>query len=275
MNRGALVLRAAICSISLGVTGAVAFACHLTWTHASGPARHAWRAQQPVSVIQNWHPNGSVFFRSPESFPNDARVHLASLETETTAATEYIPISMKQGFVSFNDRFAGGTSVIVRAVNAVTTEPVLPRHAAAAETERRVGALPNAPARSASPAAGPLAPEFATAARPPFSSGIRAAKARQASLAPPDKANKTAFYDISAQVVYLPDGRRLEAHSGLGSYMDNARYAHIKNKGPTPPNTYRQALRENLFQTALLWRLPNVVMAILAKGMLWWPPVLR
>jgi hypothetical protein len=177
---------------------------------------------------------------------------LASLETETTAATEHTLIfekrfSIREGFVSFDDRFAGGTSVIVRAVNAVTTEAVLPRHATAAETEQRVGAILNSPTRSASSAAGPLVPEFATAARPPFSSGIRAAKARQASLAPPDKANKTAFYDISAQVVYLPDGRRLEAHSGHGSYMDNARYIHIKNKGPTPPNTYRLVLRENLF----------------------------
>jgi hypothetical protein len=43
------------------------------------------------------------------------------------------------------------------------------------------------------------------------------------------------------------DGRKLEAHSGLGSYMDNARYVHIKHIGPTPPNTYRLALRESLF----------------------------
>ena len=48
-------------------------------------------------------------------------------------------------------------------------------------------------------------------------------------------------------MVYLPNGRRLEAHSGLGSYMDDPRYVHIRRKGATPPNTYRLVLRENLF----------------------------
>ena len=35
----------------------------------------------------------------------------------------------------------------------------------------------------------------------------------------------TAVYDISARVVYLPDGERLEAHSGLGDKLDDPRYA--------------------------------------------------
>src|SRR5208282_4855588 len=34
----------------------------------------------------------------------------------------------------------------------------------------------------------------------------------------------TAVYDISARTVYLPDGTRLEAHSGLGDRLDNPRY---------------------------------------------------
>ncbi len=48
-------------------------------------------------------------------------------------------------------------------------------------------------------------------------------------------------------MVYLPDGRKLEAHSGLASYMDDPRYVARKNEGPTPPNTYRLAMRESLF----------------------------
>jgi Protein of unknown function (DUF2778) len=48
-------------------------------------------------------------------------------------------------------------------------------------------------------------------------------------------------------MVYLPNGRRLEAHSGLDSYMDDPRYVHIKRKGATPPNTYRLVMRESLF----------------------------
>jgi len=35
---------------------------------------------------------------------------------------------------------------------------------------------------------------------------------------------QTAVYDISAKMVYLPDGTRLEAHSGLGSKLDDARF---------------------------------------------------
>jgi hypothetical protein len=34
----------------------------------------------------------------------------------------------------------------------------------------------------------------------------------------------TAVYDISAHMVYLPDGTKLEAHSGLGAKLDDPRY---------------------------------------------------
>src|SRR5262249_59611760 len=47
---------------------------------------------------------------------------------------------------------------------------------------------------------------------------------------------RTAIYDITARVVYLPSGRRLEAHSGLGAYMDSPRHVHLPMRGATPPN---------------------------------------
>lgn len=56
-----------------------------------------------------------------------------------------------------------------------------------------------------------------------------------------------AYYDISAHTIYLPDGTRLEAHSGNGQYRDNPRYVSMKNRGPTPPNTYKLSMRESLF----------------------------
>ncbi len=56
-----------------------------------------------------------------------------------------------------------------------------------------------------------------------------------------------AVYDISAAAVYLPDGERLEAHSGLGNMADNPRYVDRRNTGPTPPGTYKLQLRPNLF----------------------------
>jgi hypothetical protein len=57
----------------------------------------------------------------------------------------------------------------------------------------------------------------------------------------------TAVYDISAHTVYMPDGTRLEAHSGLGSRLDDPRYADEKMHGVTPPNIYDLELREAPF----------------------------
>jgi hypothetical protein len=59
--------------------------------------------------------------------------------------------------------------------------------------------------------------------------------------------SRTAIYDIASRTVYLPNGRRLEAHSGLGGQMDDARYVSRKMTGPTPPNVYDLRMRESLF----------------------------
>lgn len=56
-----------------------------------------------------------------------------------------------------------------------------------------------------------------------------------------------AIYDISAATVYLPDGERLEAHSGVGYMADNPRYVDRRNIGPTPPNTYNLVMRKGRF----------------------------
>ncbi|MHB2168765.1 DUF2778 domain-containing protein [Alsobacter sp. R-9] len=73
-------------------------------------------------------------------------------------------------------------------------------------------------------------------------------------LAPPAPAPQrdrptgtTAVYDISAKTVTMPDGRRLEAHSGLGELMDDVRSVKVKNRGVTPPNVYTLRMRERLF----------------------------
>jgi len=63
----------------------------------------------------------------------------------------------------------------------------------------------------------------------------------------PGAGAKVAVYDISAAVVHMPDGTKLEAHSGIGHMADNPRYVHVKMKGPTPPNTYKLSMREKRF----------------------------
>jgi hypothetical protein len=68
----------------------------------------------------------------------------------------------------------------------------------------------------------------------------------------------TAVYDITARMVYLPDGTKLEAHSGLGSRLDDPRYVHVKMHGATPPHVYDLEPREALFHGVPALRLKPV-----------------
>jgi len=68
----------------------------------------------------------------------------------------------------------------------------------------------------------------------------------------------TAVYDISARTVYLPDGRKLEAHSGLGNRLDDPRFVHERMRGATPPHVYDLALREKPFHGVRAIRLKPV-----------------
>jgi hypothetical protein len=67
-----------------------------------------------------------------------------------------------------------------------------------------------------------------------------------------------AIYDISSATVYMPDGTRLEAHSGLGAMRDNPRYAHVRMRGVTPPHVYNLREREALFHGVRAIRLTPV-----------------
>jgi hypothetical protein len=58
---------------------------------------------------------------------------------------------------------------------------------------------------------------------------------------------RTAIYDIVAHVVYLPNGQRLEAHSGLAEHMDDIGAVTLRSLGPTPPGLYDLTLRESRF----------------------------
>ena len=68
----------------------------------------------------------------------------------------------------------------------------------------------------------------------------------------------TAIYDIVAHTVYLPDGERLEAHSGLGRMLDDPQYVSAKARGPTPPNVYNLTLRSGSFHGVQALRLNPV-----------------
>jgi Tlde1 domain len=68
----------------------------------------------------------------------------------------------------------------------------------------------------------------------------------------------TAVYDISAQAVYLPNGMKLEAHSGLGSRMDKVDSVGERMVGATPPGTYALKQREALFHGVRALRMTPV-----------------
>ena len=68
----------------------------------------------------------------------------------------------------------------------------------------------------------------------------------------------TAVYDISTHTVYLPNGMRLEAHSGLGARLDDPRYVHERMRGATPPNIYQLTEREKPFHGVRALRLSPI-----------------
>jgi hypothetical protein len=70
--------------------------------------------------------------------------------------------------------------------------------------------------------------------------------------------SQTAVYDISARAVYLPNAPRLEAHSGLGSLMDDPSHVNQRMVGATPPGVYNLKPREKLFHGVAALRMTPV-----------------
>jgi hypothetical protein len=137
--------------------------------------------------------------------------------------------------LAFATRWAGGMFL---AAMPVIAEPLTPPPPAGPAGELASLQPPVAPATPAKPAAPP--------------------QARNKSIPLPEPDGHTAVYDIAAHTVYLPSGARLEAHSGLGDKLDDPRYVSLKDRGPTPPNVYDLALREQLFHEVRAIRLNPV-----------------
>ncbi len=101
----------------------------------------------------------------------------------------------------------------------------------------------------AKPAQKPAAPNDAVVtmayARP--DSPIEKPAAKSAAIPWPNMGRKTAVYDVTNAVVHMPNGQKLEAHSGRGKMRDNPKYSHVKMRGSTPASTYRLSMRESLF----------------------------
>ncbi len=150
---------------------------------------------------------------------------------------------------SFQDKWS--LAMVPAAVRKVAVELF---RQAPVERESTVTALP-----PAAPTAPPVAPATQVAAATPEKRvAPEQVHNKSVSVPLPDPDSRTAVYDISAHTVYLPGGERLEAHSGLGEMLDNPRYVHAKDRGPTPPNVYDLALRGELFHEVRAIRLTPV-----------------
>ena len=104
----------------------------------------------------------------------------------------------------------------------------------------------------------PQTPGTALAYAAPGDGAADPTPARRLSPTPTAPGAGVAIYDISARVVHMPNGEKLEAHSGLGGMIDDPRYVHVRMNGATPPGTYDLSEREQLFHGVRALRLDPV-----------------
>ncbi len=169
------------------------------------------------------------------------------------------PTGALQRSASFDDRFANEFKAAGTTTRSAAVAPAKVQRVAAA------AATPRAPARPAVAQAAPKRPQdgrfqLASASATSLPLSYAPTDAVKSSAVPgsalkdltpkaskPLDPSRTAIYDITSRTVYLPNGRRLEAHSGLGDHMDDPRYVNVRMTGPTPPNVYDLKMRESLF----------------------------
>jgi Protein of unknown function (DUF2778) len=227
---------------ALVTTVTVAAAWIIAAGFATNPNLHAKMATGPAALALADH------------YPTLARA--ADLTRAVRVSTDPVDV------LTFEAKWARATAVAVAdAVPLVPQQPV--------ERARAVASLPPKPPRPPPSRAKPeiarapdathvaeLTPAVAPAL--PAEKRVTPPQAHNKSMPLPDPDSHTAVYDISARTVYLPNGEKLEAHSGLGDKLDDPQYVHVRMRGPTPPNVYDLALREQLFHGVRAIRLNPV-----------------
>jgi Protein of unknown function (DUF2778) len=267
---GGFLIHIEVRSISAGIAAvAMGFALGLSATYVVGPASAGLGAVLArISDFGAVRPENSDL-RSPvgSQVPKSSGMRLASLEpgvgfesaieeSQAPSAGPRAPLAERflvdQNSASFDERFAGAISPGGASAKTVKTEQ-------RANNVRPPDVGGNAIPRSAVDRS---APKLASVTSSPpadvAKKRIRTADLSKDPSLPSGADSRTAIYDIAAHTVYLPNGRRLEAHSGLGSLMDDARYVNVRREGPTPPNVYDLTLREELFHGVRAIRLNPV-----------------
>jgi hypothetical protein len=195
-----------------------------------------------ISVFGTIHPD--IFrLRAPlGSEPPVDRFHLASLQPQV-------------GVDALTNRFEMTDTSAPACRNGSSDERFA--DCPASFDERFRSAMPVLASGLRSPPDGNVRIQRADAGKPMVFSALSAGQARKEVPLPGDD-GRTAIYDITAHSVYLPSGRRLEAHSGLGDLMDNPRHVRLRMRGATPPNVYNLAMRERIFHGVRAIRLNPV-----------------
>jgi hypothetical protein len=228
---------------------AVAVACLSAGTPAGSSA-----SRSPATV-------GSAHAKGSEHSATANSPRLASLDPDLLRGAPSVSgAGQAQGFVratgrtAFDDRFNSSFSAQFLPFDE-DGEPAArslqrPDDLARPETPKR----PNPRVAMLAPAtnAVPPAPGGAAKSKPAYPVDMRG-DAILESLG-----GRTAIYDISARVVYLPNGETLETHSGFGEHMDDPRSVALKKLGVTPPNVYELSMRERLFHGVRAVRLNPV-----------------
>lgn len=249
-------------SIQFGIAAIVlGFVLKSLGTQAD-PADVGLRVDRPgISVFGTIHPN--IFrYRAPlGSQLAVSRLRVASLDPQAgfdaQRTPEDEPMSAWQN-ASFDERFAslGAASFDERFSSLHPTSFDQSFASVTPEPTNRVQLPPERDLLKAAPPMGrlPNAPPIPVAAK----RHLRPEQSQKDSVSPPDDGGRTAIYDITSHVVYLPNGQRLEAHSGLGNFIDNPRHVHLRMSGATPPNVYKLSLREQPFHGVRAIRLTPV-----------------
>ncbi len=240
---GDVVIRFGVRSISAGVAAlGIGFAVTSAWTHASNPVDAGLEAQRT-------EPD------SPSPLPArrfEERYASASFDDRFSASFDQAAIRVDEGVVfSGPVRLRTGDSDGAPQLGTFAARPQ-------AQVQAALSVLPP-PRPTTASLASPARAQAGAGLQKPVQVAYAGSDDMPLSDAPAhDPVAHTAVYDISAHVVYLPNGERLEAHSGLGGLMDDARAVSVRHRGPTPPNVYNLSLREKSFHGVQAIRLTPV-----------------
>jgi hypothetical protein len=228
---------AALATVSAGLLALAAFPRHTDAPRASSTRSSREVSAQPTAVT----PSARVF----DWLPDDPEPSTKASLIEITREARLEPASMSVRLAPE----AGGEPLQPSDPQRSWPGPSSPPQ----ETTQSLQPVPSSSRRNAVPEA---ALGYAALEGPealPAAPGIR--------LGPgPDPAPGAgmAVYDISARTVYMPNGERLEAHSGLRDKLDDPRYVHVRMRGATPPGTYDLRERERPFHGVRALRLNPV-----------------